>query len=141
MRDVLRTDRPGRRRAEAPPPHDERRSQGRSDSGVRVGLLPPPRAELRGHPGVVAHAGAYGQGDHQRLDRVNDGQGRQACIRIAPHEEAVHDAIERLDQLRQHDRGASLKRILPIFSVPKKNPTCPWFLSFRPQDRRLLRLL
>ena len=65
--------------------------------------------ELRGHPGVDAHAGAYGQGDHQRLDRVNDGQGRQACIRIAPHEEAVHDAIERLDQLRQHDRRRELE--------------------------------
>ena len=37
-------------------------------------------------------------------DRVDDGEGRQARFGVAAYEQAVHDIIERLNELCQHDR-------------------------------------
>ena len=60
-------------------------------------------AQFCRHNGVDAHACPHSKGDHQQLQGIDDGQGGQPRFRIFPDKQAVHNVIQRLYQLRQHD--------------------------------------
>ena len=83
-------------------PHSHR--QRRADARELVRFLRFSQAKASSHGRIDAYAGSRCQSDHQKLERVDDGEGRQARFGVAAYEQAVHDIIERLNELCQHDR-------------------------------------
>ena len=61
------------------------------------------------------HAGAYRQRYHEQLYRVDYRQRCESRLGVIPDEQAVHDIIERLNELRQHDRRSQLQPHLTDF--------------------------
>ena len=61
------------------------------------------------NPEIIKKDGAYdtdtranGEGDHQKLDGINDGERGQSRIREAADENAVHNVVKCLNELCEH---------------------------------------
>ena len=89
-------------------PEGESQRRGGARHLLRPGLIP--KAQIVGDGGIDADAGAHRQGDHQELQGVDDGEGREPGVRVPAHEEAVHDVVEGLDQLGQHHRRRKVQQ-------------------------------
>ena len=93
-------DRPADRSEQKPQRGGERCSH----TGILIRLFRLAHAELCRHHRIDPHARSDGESDHQKLDRIDDGQSRQAGFRIPAHKQTVHDIIKRLNELREHHR-------------------------------------
>ena len=113
---VRRHEKPAGRGKDKPQRRRQRRPHAREF--IRLRFLS--QAEPGGHGRIDAHAGPDRQSDHQKLQRVDDREGRQARLRVPAHKEAVHDIVKGLDELRQHHRRRDFEHDPGNFLLPEK---------------------
>ena len=103
---IERQDEPACGREQRP----QRQRQRRADSGISIRLIGTVFAVFRRHDGVDAHARSHRQRDHQQLDGIDDGERGQTGFGKTADEQAVHDVIQSLNELRQHHRRRQLEQ-------------------------------
>ena len=80
------------------------KGQDRAGPGSPVSQMVVALPVITGHQRVDTDAGAHRDGRDDQLDRIDDGERRQAVIGKLAHKVAVHDIVHGLDQLGEHHR-------------------------------------